>query len=156
MKDMPTISVPPPSRPAIRDISWQRWVAFSVGSLISGMGWAGIALMLFGVAPYTAWHHLLCGAVSGLLVGWIMNGFYRSSDPTAIALTSPFAYYLGVYFYFVLLSFWRPTFSPNIFLITIPWALYAFAPPFVALLPLSWLNGVLLRWVLLGIPRVKD
>lgn len=147
----------PSSRPTIRDISWRRWVAYSVVSLISGSGWACIALMMLGADPRNGSqaHHLVSGALSGLLVGWLMNRFYRSPDPTAIILTAPLAYYVAVYFFIVLDALWQPTVSAKILLIAFPWALLAFAPPFVLLLPLSWFNGLLLRWTLLGLPRVK-
>jgi ABC-type Na+ efflux pump permease subunit len=149
--DDPMVSA---KRPGMKDISAGRWLTFMAVSLVSGVVWACLMMALFDFGPSVQRMPsiLLAGAISGLVVGALMNWFYRSPSPIPTVLSTPLAYYLGAFLFMVLDALMRQYTDPKLLIVMAAYALFIFMPPLVLFMPVVWLNGVLLRWILRGFP----
>lgn len=118
-------------------------------SAMSGVGWTGIAFLIMGegrnqdMPVIVFW---IVGVISGLLVGMLMERFYRAKSWLPTLLSAPLALWLGAFFYFALLGLYNYH-RPMVVVSAAAYAcfvLYAYA----VLTLVALANGMVLRWVL--------
>jgi hypothetical protein len=139
-----------------------RWSAYLSLSMLSGVAWGGIFLWIAGwgegrsaISSDTA---LVFGAIAGLVVGSVMQYFYRKPDLMITVLTAPLAMWLGMCCFLFLsgvnfsyehggpISIFGPMYMAFVAL---------FIPPGLLLIPLALVNGLLLRLVLISNGRQR-
>lgn len=132
-----------------------RWSAYLLLSVLSGVAWGGIFLLIAGwgegSAAISSGTALFFGAIAGAVVGSAMQYVYRKPDLRVTVMTAPLALWMGLSCFLFLsgLNFSIEHGGSVSFLGPMIMAVVAlFHPLGLVLLPLALVNGLLLRLVL--------
>ena len=123
-----------------------RFAIYVALSAVSGVAWVGTLLFWAGPNRDTpSVLFFLSGAVSGLLVGLLMNRIYRAEDWRYTIYCAPLALWLGVFLFGALVSLFNGNYLG--ILGAAAAATLMIFPPYLFLMLFAMINGLLLRWV---------